>query len=68
MPLRYDFTYEHDNEAELILEDLEFNDNDTPEETELKFEIISLYNEKLDERIRRKKFVIDNALVDVQKI
>ena len=67
MPLRGDFNIEYDNDAELLLADMEFFDDDTQSEQELKYNILKLYNEKLDERIIRKKFVIENGLLDVKK-
>ncbi|KAF0682912.1 Aste57867_25000 [Aphanomyces stellatus] len=67
MPLRGDFDVEHDNDAELILADMEFNDDDHPTERELKLKVISIYNAKLDERERRKKFVIEHQLLDYKK-
>ena len=67
MPLRGDFDVEHDNDAELILADMEFNDDDHPTERELKLRIIDIYNGKLDERERRKKFVIERGLLDYKK-
>ncbi len=68
MPLRGDFSVEYDNDAELILADMEFCDDDKKSDVDLKYEVLKLYNAKLDERIRRKKFVIDKGLVDVKSI
>jgi hypothetical protein len=67
MPLRGDFDVEHDNDAELILADMEFLPDDHPSETELKIKIIEIYNSKLDERARRKKFVLERNLLDYKK-
>ena len=67
MPLRQDFEFEHDNSAEIILADMEFSDNEHPSETALKLDVVKIYNQKLDERDRRKQFVIDTGLVDVKK-
>ncbi|CAK4072400.1 unnamed protein product [Aphanomyces euteiches] len=67
MPLRGDFDVEHDNDAELILADMEFHEDDHPTERELKLKVISIYNAKLDERERRKKFVIEHQLLDYKK-
>jgi len=36
MPLRGDFDYEHENDAELLLADMEFSSNDTDEERNIK--------------------------------
>lgn len=67
MPLRGDFDVEYDNEAELILADMEFADDDHPTERELKLKVIEIYNAKLDERERRKKFVVERGLLDYKK-
>lgn len=64
MPLRGDFDVEYDNEAELILADMEFSDDDHPTERELKLKVIEIYNQKLTERERRKKFVVERGLLD----
>jgi transcriptional adapter 2-alpha len=67
MPLRGDFDVEHDNDAELILADMEFSPDDHESEKELKLKIIEIYNSKLDERERRKKFVLERGLLDYKK-
>ena len=67
MPLRGDFDVEHDNDAELILADMEFSPDDHASEKELKLKIIEIYNSKLDERERRKKFVLERGLLDYKK-
>ena len=67
MPLRGDFNVEYDNDAELLLAEMEFFDDDKKSEVDLKYEILNLYNLKLDERIRRKRFVIENGLLDLKK-
>lgn len=47
---------------------MEFNiDDDHPSERELKLQIIRIYNWKLDERNKRKRFVIDRGLIDLKK-
>ncbi|CAM9198537.1 unnamed protein product, partial [Ectocarpus fasciculatus] len=68
MPLRQDFEFEHENSAEIILADMEFSDSEHPSESALKLDVVKIYNQKLDERDRRKRFVIDTGLVDVKKI
>ncbi|TMW64388.1 hypothetical protein Poli38472_013010 [Pythium oligandrum] len=67
MPLRGDFDVEYENEAELILADMEFSEDDHPTERELKLKVIEIYNAKLDERARRKKFVVERGLLDYKK-
>ena len=73
MPLRQDFDVEYENDAELPLADMEMDDmcgvtvKDHPFEKALKMAVIKIYNDKLDERERRKKLVIDLGLVDLKK-
>jgi transcriptional adapter 2-alpha len=64
MTLREDFDVEHENDAENLLADMEFQPDDHPSERELKLQVIRIYNSKLDDRERRKRFVIDRGLVD----
>jgi hypothetical protein len=66
MPLREDFEIEYENDAENMLADMEFGAEDHPSEQELKLQVIRIYNQKLAERDRRKRFVIDRGLVDVK--
>lgn len=67
MPLRGDFDVEYDNDAEVILSDMEFAEDDSPTERALKLKVIEIYNSKLDERARRKQFVIEHGLLDYKK-
>ena len=67
MPLREDFDYEYDNNAENLLANMDFDDDDHPSERELKLQIIRIYNKKLDEREARKRFVIDRGIVDFKQ-
>ncbi len=67
MPRRGDFDVEWDNDADKLLEDMEFSSNDTPEEREIKIKVIEIYNSKLDEREKRKKFLIEHDLLDYRK-
>ena len=68
MPKRGDFEQEYDGDADTLLADLEFFDDDTEQDIQLKNDVIELYNARLDERIRRKKFVIERGLLDFKKI
>jgi transcriptional adapter 2-alpha len=67
MPKRGDFDQEYDNDADTLLADLEFFDDDTEQDIQLKNEVIELYNARLDERIRRKKFVTERGLLDFRR-
>jgi len=44
-----------------------FSPDDHPSEHALKLEVIKIYNKKLDERNRRKRFAIDRGLIDFRK-
>ena len=55
-------------DAELLLADMEFFEDDNQENIDLKNSVIELYNARLDERIRRKKFVIERGLLDLKKV
>ena len=68
MPLRGDFDIEHDNEAEAILADMDFVAGEHVTETELKLQVLAIYNSKLDERERRKRFVIERGLLDYKRL
>lgn len=67
MPLRGDFDVEYDNEAELFLAEMEFTEGDDATEIELKKKILEIYNKRLDERVKRKNFVIERGLLDLKK-
>jgi len=65
MPLRNEFAVEWDDDAELIIADMEFKDDDPDREQKLK--ILSIYNAKLDEREKRKQFVLERKLYDFKR-
>ena len=67
IPLREDFDIEHENDAELLLADMEFTEEDHPSERELKLQVINIYNKKLESRNKRKRYAIDRGLVDFKK-
>ena len=67
MSRRGDFDLEWDNDAEVILAEKDFSPNDHPEDRFLKINVIEIYNSKLDERERRKKFLMDHGLLDYRK-
>ena len=66
-PKREEFDVEYENDCELDLSELEFLDTDSKEEFERKMNIIKIYNSFLDERYKRRKFVIDRHFFDVKK-
>jgi len=67
MTLRGDFETDYENDAELIMMELGFNEDDTPVERDLKLRIIEIYNMKLDERARRKSFILERGIIDAKK-
>lgn len=67
MPRRGDFDLEWENDADTLLEDMEFSPNDSAEDRAIKIRVIEIYNSKLDEREKRKQFLIDHDLLDYRK-
>lgn len=64
MPKRDDFEREYDNDAELLVSRLAVNANDDTElDQELKVAHINMYTDKLRERFRRKRIVLEYNLV-----
>ncbi|CAN8260105.1 unnamed protein product [Cochlearia groenlandica] len=60
---REEFDIEHDNNAEQLLADMEFKDSDTDAEREQKLQVLHIYSKRLDERKRRKEFVLERNLL-----
>ncbi|XP_023635197.1 transcriptional adapter ADA2b isoform X2 [Capsella rubella] len=60
---REEFDPEYDNDAEQLLAEMEFKETDTPEEHELKLRVLRIYSKRLDERKRRKEFIIERNLL-----
>jgi len=67
MPRRGDFDVEWANDSESALADMEFIRSDTPEDKKLKLQVLQIYCQKLDEREKRKKFVLNRHLYDYRK-
>jgi len=68
MVRRGDFDVEWDQDAEQTIADMEFSEKDTPSDRELKLAVLTIYNKKLEERQKRKQFVIDRKLLDYRTI
>ncbi|CAN0373488.1 unnamed protein product [Pylaiella littoralis] len=66
-PLRGDFDHEHDNAAEELLANMEFRKTDHASERQLKLDVIAVYNHRLDEREKRKRFVVEHNLLDYKR-
>ncbi|KAK3184532.1 hypothetical protein Dsin_031818 [Dipteronia sinensis] len=60
---RQEFEIEYDNDAEQLLADMEFKDIDTDAEHELKLRVLHIYSKRLDERKRRKDFILERNLL-----
>ncbi|XP_019054856.1 PREDICTED: transcriptional adapter ADA2-like isoform X2 [Nelumbo nucifera] len=62
-PKRQEFDPEYDNDAEQSLAEMEFKDADTEAERELKLRVLHIYLKRLDERKRRKDFILERNLL-----
>ncbi|XP_044503487.1 transcriptional adapter ADA2a-like isoform X2 [Mangifera indica] len=60
---RQEFEVEYDNDAEQLLADMEFKGTDTDAERELKLRVLHIYSKRLDERKRRKDFILERNLL-----
>ncbi|KAG4945997.1 hypothetical protein JHK82_042049 [Glycine max] len=60
---RQEFDPEYDNDAEQLLAEMEFKDTDTDDERELKLRVLRFYAKRLDERKRRKDFILERNLL-----
>jgi hypothetical protein len=67
MPRREDFDVEWENDAEQAVADMEFLPGEPIEDKQLKLQVLAIYNSKLDEREKRKKFVLSRKLYDYRK-
>lgn len=64
MEKRQDFLYEWDNEAEDIIGDMEVGEDDSKAEKDLKAQVLEIYAAKLNERAKRKEFVLERGLTN----
>jgi len=67
MPRRGDFDMEWQNEAEKTIAEMEFSSDDTKADQDLKLDVIRIFNSKLDEREKRKQFIIDHKLLNYRE-
>jgi transcriptional adapter 2-alpha len=67
MPRRGDFDVEYDNDAEAVLADLTIDSKDSDWEIRLKTTLLEAYNWRLEERRKRKEFVLKRDLLDLKK-
>ncbi|KAJ1444334.1 hypothetical protein M885DRAFT_553219 [Pelagophyceae sp. CCMP2097] len=64
MPLRGDFDVEHDNDAELLIADMELRADEAAGDRAVKRRVLEMYAQRLNDREARKRFVIDRGLLD----
>lgn len=62
-PKRQEFDPEYDNDAEQLLAEMEFKETDSETERELKIRVLHIYASRLDERKRRKDFILERNLL-----
>lgn len=60
---RQEFDPEYDHDAEQLLAEMEFKDTDTDDERELKLRVLHYFSKRLDERKRRKDFILERNLL-----
>lgn len=65
MPLRIDFDVEHNNNAELMVADMEFGSSENVVDRTLKHNILQIYDDRLKQREQRRNYAADHSLVDV---
>ncbi|KAJ6848749.1 transcriptional adapter ADA2 [Iris pallida] len=63
-PKRQEFDPEYDHDAEKPLAEMEFKENDSETDRELKLRVLRIYLSRLDERKRRKEFILERNLLD----
>lgn len=68
MPGRKEFEMEAENEAEVPIKDMVFNEDDSPTEVDLKVTMLEIYCSKLDRREERKHFIFDRDLIDFKRV
>ena len=64
MPHRFEFECEIDNEAESSIKDLVFEDDEPLSERNVKLTMLEIYENYLEKRQVRKKFIFDRKLTD----
>ena len=70
MPGRLEFSYEYENDAEISVKDMEFDQDlaeDNQEEVGLKLTLLDIYNSRLTRRSDRKRVIFEHGLLDYKK-
>lgn len=65
---RNEFDPDFDADAEVPLAEMEFKDSDTEEETKQKERQLEIYSYRLDERERRKQYIVERGLLNIKQI
>eukprot|EP00963_Diacronema_lutheri_P008386 scaffold748_cov329-Pavlova_lutheri.AAC.17 len=65
---RNEFDPDFDVDAEVPLAEMDFKDSDTEEETRQKERQLEIYSYRLDERERRKHFILERGLLNIKHI
>ncbi|EER90868.1 transcriptional adapter ADA2 [Sorghum bicolor] len=60
---RHEFDPEYDNDAEQALAEMEFKETDSETDRELKLRVLRIYLSRLEERKRRKEFILERNLL-----
>lgn len=66
MPLRKDFDIEFENDFETCLAELDFYDDDRPSDIAAKLKLLECYQVVLNEREKRKTFVLDRWPLEIK--
>ena len=66
-PKRKEFDVEYKNDAEIELMEIEYKENDSQNINDMYDKVLFNYNNILDRREERKKFVLDKDLFDIKK-
>ena len=64
---RKEFEYQYDNEAELEMSEIEFEENDKKEMKDMYYKIFENYNEIIKKREERENFIDEKGLIDIKK-
>ncbi len=63
MPLRHEFEFPFNDQAEVPVATVKFSEHDTPEERQIKMDVMSIYHKMLEERQQRSEFVVTHNLL-----
>ena len=64
---RKDYDIEYNNEAEVQMSEIEFNEMDNQDKVKINYKNLKNYNNILDKREERKNFIIEKNLFDIRK-